>query len=160
MFFYVIQFLLLLCLFFVCWQDIKERKVYWFLFLLIGAFCAFLNYEHTLPELFVMGVLMNSFFIFALIIFLFLYSKFKLKMSLGNAIGWGDILLFFAFAFSFSTISFIVIFISSLIFSLILHLTVKKKSNETVPLAGYMSLFFATAYIAHWAGFIDSVYKI
>lgn len=160
MFLYIIQFLLLLCFFCVFWQDFKERKVYWFLFLLIGMFCAYLNYQSTLPELFAIGSLINGLFILSLTTLVFLYSKFKLKTAFGNAMGWGDVFLFFALIFSFSTVSFIVIFISSLIFSLITHLVIKKEARETVPLAGYISLFFAMTYIAYWTGFIDAVYKI
>jgi hypothetical protein len=69
--------------------------------------------------------------------------------------------LFFVLAFSFSSISFIILFVFGLIFSLVLHLLLKKKSkHSTVPLAGYLSLFFSIAYVSHWGGILKSVYII
>jgi hypothetical protein len=43
-----------------------------------------------------------------------------------------------------------VLFVFSLLFSLLLHSIFKKNQpeHETVPLAGYMSLFFGSVYIA------------
>ncbi|MFT6637664.1 MAG: hypothetical protein ACJAYP_000220 [Flavobacterium sp.] len=50
--------------------------------------------------------------------------------------------LFFSLCFLFPTIIFWVLFLTSLIFSLLIHFFVKKDTN--IPLAGYMSLFFAS----------------
>jgi hypothetical protein len=69
--------------------------------------------------------------------------------------------LFFALVFSFSSVSFIIIFICSLVFSLVIHLSVKQKSKyKTIPLAGYMSLFFLITYVSYWSGLIGGLYKI
>ena len=37
---------------------------------------------------------------------------------------------------------------------------VKKQKTVTVPLAGYMSLFFLISYVCHWAGVVNAVYTI
>ena len=91
-----------------------------------------------------------------------LHTKFKLNVPLTQTIGIGDILLFVALTLSFSTVSFIVIFISALIFSLLLHLFRggKTKLKTTVPLAGYMSFFFLMSYLFHWANLTNLVYNI
>ena len=156
-----LKLLLVISFIIVFFQDIKERKVYWFLFPIIGLLCGLLYYQNTLPELFVVSLLMNVLFVALLILTIFLYSKFKLKIDFYNSIGLGDILLFLVLTTSFSTISFIIIFISSLIFSLALHIYISKnKKNSTVPLAGYMSLFFSISYVFHWTDCIHIVYNI
>lgn len=150
---------LIILFFIVFYQDHKERQVHWFLFPLIGLCCGFLYFSETITELFVTSILINAAFVFLLLFLVYIYSRFKLKASFFDSIGLGDILLFFGLAFAFSSVSFIVIFICSLIFSLILYV-VTKKNTSTVPLAGYMSLFFGLTYIAYWFGFINSVYSI
>jgi len=143
----------------VLYQDLKERQVYWFLFPLIGLCCGFLYYSVTLTELFISSVLINSAFVSLLLVVVYIYTRLKLKTSFFEGIGLGDILLFFGLTFTFSSVSFIVIFIGALVFSLVLHLAFKR-SKSTVPLAGYISLFFGLTYLSYWLGIINSVYSI
>ncbi len=157
----IIKFILIFTLIFILIQDVKERQVYWFLFPIVGLCCGVLYYKSTLPELFQIAILMNAFFVSILLLIVFLYSKFKLKTNLRNTFGLGDVLIFIALSFSFSTVSFLVIFIFSLFFSLALHLVFKKKKKGiTIPLAGYISLFFAFVYISFWIGITNSLYSI
>jgi len=142
-------------------QDIKERQVYSFLFPIIGLCAGVLFYQNTLPQLFYITVAVNFVFVALLIAVVFLYSKLKLKTSISNTFGLGDGLLFLALIFSFSSISFVILFVFGLIFSLVLHLILNKNSKyQTVPLAGYLSLFFSITYLAHWFGILKSVYTI
>ncbi len=157
----LVKILLLLTFFYILLEDYRERQVYWFIFLIVGLLCSFLYYTNTIKELFAVTVLMNLIFICVQFLVVFLYSKFKLKVKFNEAFGVGDVLFFIAMAFTFSTISFLVVFIFSLIFSISLHLVLNKKSKfSTVPLAGYMSLFFAITYIAQWAGILTNLYII
>jgi len=145
----------------ILFQDVKERQVYWFLFPIVGLCTGILFYQDILPQLFYVTVVINFAFVLILMGVIFLYSKLKLKTSISNTFGLGDSLLFFALIFSFSSISFIVLFVFGLIFSLVLHLILKKNSkHQTVPLAGYLSLFFAVAYLAYWTGILNSIYTI
>lgn len=154
-----VKLILIIVLGLILYQDLKERHVYWFLFPLAAICVGILFYFKTLPELFITAIAMNILFVTVLLLAIFLYAKFKLKAN--KAIGLGDILFFLASAFAFSTISFIVIFIGSLIFSLVLHNVLNQnKSVITVPLAGYMSLFFCLTYLAYWCGIIQSVYQL
>ncbi len=142
-------------------QDTKERQVYWFLFPIIGMCSGVLLYKNTIPELFFRYVLVNVMFITLLVSVVYLYSKFKLKTTIRQTFGLGDGLLFLALAFSFSSVSFIILFVFGLVFSLVLHLFLKQKSkHNTVPLAGYLSFFFAITYLAYWSGILKSVYSI
>lgn len=154
-----VKVILLFVLGLIFYQDIKERQVYWFLFPLVAICVGVLFFFKTLSELFIMAIALNILFVAILLLAVLLYTKIKLKSN--KAIGLGDVLFFLASAFAFSTISFIVIFIGSLIFSLVLHNALTKSQNSiTVPLAGYMSLFFGLTYLAYWFGIIQSVYQV
>ena len=155
----LIKIVLILCLGLILYQDVKERQVYWFLFPISGLCCAILFYFKTIEELFYISVLINLAFVTILLLIIYVYTKFKIKTTFNTVFGLGDVMLFLALALSFSSVSFIVLFSSALIFSLVLHLVLNKKS-ATVPLAGYMSLFFGITYMAYWLGFINSVYSL
>lgn len=145
----------------VFYQDIKERQVYWFLFPVIALCSVILLYNNVFFELFKTTLIINLVFVLFLILVIFIYSKYKLKTTISKTFGLGDMLLFFALAFTFSSVSFLVLFVFGLVFSLILHLLIKNKSEyKTIPLAGYLSLFFALTYGAHWLGILKSVYTI
>ena len=81
-------------------------------------------------------------------------------MKLSDTIGLGDGLLFVALAFGFAPLTFMIVFVFGLVGSLLLHLVLKKSKSESVPLAGYMSVFFALAYAAHWMGFLTPAYTL
>lgn len=155
---FILKFILIAALIMVFIQDIKDRYVYWFCFPIIAICSGVLLYNKMMPEVFFVTIVMNLMFVTFLILIVFVYSKFKLKVKFFDTFGLGDILLFLAITFSFSSLSFYIIFIFSLIFSLLLHLLLKQKSVlKTVPLAGYMSLFFGIIFISHWMGFINSI---
>lgn len=157
----ITKILLLLTLLYITFQDIIERQVYWFLLILIGLLVGYLHYNSTLKELFLVNVLMNLGFVYFLFLIIYLYSRLKLKINFNEAIGLGDLILFVGLAFSFATISFLVIFIFALAFSMILHLFLRKiQKQANVPLAGYMSLFFALTYVAQWTGLLTNLYSV
>jgi len=154
-----LKIILICTLALIFYQDLKERQVYWFLFPLFATCSAVLFYTSTIPELFYVSVGMNIICISILLLIVFLYSRLKLKTTFYKTIGLGDVLLFIGLVFSFSTISFLVIFVFSLLFALVSHLLVKQYSKfQTVPLAGYISLFYSIAYISYWTGLTPSLY--
>ncbi|WP_461598689.1 hypothetical protein [Winogradskyella sp.] len=145
----------------VFYQDMKERLVYWFLFPIIAICSGVLFYNNVMSELFKTSLIINVCFVIFLIFIVFAYSKLKLRTSIFDAFGLGDGLLFVALAFTFSSISFLVVFVFGLIFSLVMHLFLNNRSeHKNVPLAGYLSIFFAITYMAHWLGIIKSVYNL
>ncbi|WP_299550667.1 general secretion pathway protein [Seonamhaeicola sp.] len=154
---------IILILLFGCilYEDLKYRAVHWFLFPLVGVCIGLLFFLNTLPELFLVSVLNNLVFISILFGVIFLYAQLKLKTGIGQVIGLGDILLIMVLVFGCATVSFIVLLTCAFIFALILHLFLSKKQKTvTVPLAGYISLFFGIAFIGSWAGLINSLYLI
>ncbi|AUP81628.1 general secretion pathway protein [Flavivirga eckloniae] len=157
----LIKAILIMALGIIFFQDIKDRMVYWFLFPVVGLCVGILFFLKTLPELFYTSILINLVFVSILLGTVFLYTKFKLKKHFSNAIGIGDVLFLFALIFACESVSFIILLTSALIFSLVLHICLSKKNKSvTVPLAGYMSLFFGITYLGFWFGIIDSLYNV
>ncbi len=157
----LIKLILIVAFILVFIQDYSQRQAFWFLFPAIGILGGMLFYKNTLPELFLVSIQINLLFLAVLLLIIYLYAKLKLKTNLLNTLGLGDLLLFLAVSVSFSTVSFIVLFISALIFSLVLHLILSKPQKAvTVPLAGYMSLFFLVSYLFYWVGFVDHFYSL
>jgi len=154
----VIKLVLLSAFIGVTFQDLKERAVYWFLFPVIGICAGILMYQETLPSLFFETIVTNLLFVGLLIGGIYVYATYKLKIKLSDAFGLGDGLLFVALVFSFAPLTFIVVFVFGLLCSLLLHMILKKSKAETVPLAGYMSLFFVFVFCAHWTGNLTTVY--
>jgi len=156
----IIKIILILAFLLVFYQDTKERLVWWFLFPIIGILCGVLNVFETSFELFLYSTLINSAFILVLLTILYLYAKLKMNLAINKTIGLGDVLLFFALTCSFALISFITLFVFSLVFALLLHLLLSRDKRNTVALAGYMSLFFAISYLAYWLNIITNLYSL
>jgi len=156
-----LKVVLILTFLLVFYQDVKERLVWWLLFPFIGLICGTLYIFETSFELFLYSILFNSTFVLILLSTIFLYTKFKMRVHIKETIGMGDVLLFFALTCTFSLISFITLFVFSLVLSLLLHLVLSKREiQKTVPLAGYMSLFFAISYLANWSELITNLYSL
>jgi hypothetical protein len=135
----------------ITWQDIKERLVYWFCYPLVGILGFFIQKNFLELDTIIINSLVNLSLITTVILILWVYSKIILKRKLVNqSIGIGDVLFFIALAFCFSIVSFYVLFVFSLFFSLLMHFLLKKnyKEHTTIPLAGYMAVFFAFVYCA------------
>jgi hypothetical protein len=132
----------------ILFQDYYHRKVYWFLYPFVGIL-AFVLQMDIVP---IYSVLVNAGFnllvVLVLLLVCYLYASLKLQQPLLKEVfGLGDVLFFIFIAFSFSIISFFVLLIFSLLFSLLLHVVLQhKQAEKTVPLAGYMSLFFGVVY--------------
>lgn len=132
----------------IFFQDCKDRTVYWFLYPIMGILVLLLQIQIVPIAIALINSAFNLLFVLFLLVFCYWYAQIKLKKSLlQSVLGLGDVLFFLCIAFSFSIVSFWVLFVFSLIFSLILHLILQRTQKEqTVPLAGYMSLFFAVVY--------------
>jgi hypothetical protein len=141
---------------FIFYQDYKDRKVYWFLYPIVGVL-VFVVQIMVVPicSIFV-NTGFNLLFVSILLTVCYLYALLKLKKSLLKEVfGLGDVLFFIFIAFSFSIVSFFILFVFSLVFSLLLHIVFQDKQIEkTIPLAGYMSLFFGVVYVISF--FCDS----
>lgn len=145
----VLKILLVIILFLIFYQDTKDRLVHWFLYPLVAVLGCMLQSKYIgfIPAIVNTGI--NLMLVLLILGLSYLYAITVLKKRfLNESIGVGDILFFVCLPSTFATTSFIVLFVFSLFFSLLLHLILSRKhTDETVPLAGYMALFFAIVYI-------------
>lgn len=141
-----LKLILILVFIIVLYQDFNNRLVYWFLYPIIGIL-AFAIQLYNLPltiVFFNLGI--NLLFVAFILGVSYLYVKYR-KLDFKSAIGIGDILFFVFISCTFSIVSFLILFVFALLFSLILHFVLSNKTEQqTVPLAGYMSLFFGAVY--------------
>tara|TARA_R110002033_G_scaffold169674_4_gene210777 strand:+ start:543 stop:1046 length:504 start_codon:yes stop_codon:yes gene_type:complete len=139
---FILNCIFLLGLILIVNQDFKNREVSILLFLVIGIVGGYLHYKTQYLNVFLLSLLINFSTILILVFILLIYTKFVLKMELKETIGLGDLFFFMVLAISFPTISFMMLFSMSFVFSLILFLVLKTKmKNKTVPLAGLQALF-------------------
>jgi hypothetical protein len=129
-------------------QDYKDRKVYGVLYPLMGILVFTLQLNKIYHTTAIVNAGINLLFVVFLLLTCYLYARLKLQQPfLKTVLGLGDVLFIIFIAFSFSILSFVILFVFSLFFSLVLHLVLQhKQSEKTVPLAGYMSLFFGVVY--------------
>lgn len=144
----------------IFYQDIKERAVWWFLFPVFLLTSGFLHYFKSLNSLFLITVGLNFLIMSIILAISYIYAQLKLRVKFfDEAFGIGDLLFFLGLSLAFPTITFVIVLVFSLLFSLGLHLLLSKKSiYKTVPLAGYASLFLMLIYTAHWLGIYDNLY--
>lgn len=144
----VASYIIILVLLIIFWQDYKQRLVTWLLYPLSGILAYLINFGNVGHLTASINSIVNLCFVSVMLLITYMYSKIVMKKKFINeSMGSGDVLLLIFLCFSFATFSFIVLLILSLIFSLALHIAIKNNTKEkTVPLAGYISLFFAVVY--------------
>lgn len=149
------------------------RAVYWFMFPALGVLVAFLHLNNVGLSNFLVNSLFNILFIVLILALLLVYiynrtGKFTYKGSLGI----GDILMLFSLCFSFATLSYSLLLVFGLIFSLITHIIIvqyrkyflsrkrSKHPENSVPLAGYLAMYFTLIYLSSWTGLTSNLYLI
>ncbi len=144
-----LSILTMACFGLIAIQDFRERAVVWFLFPLLGILLGILHLlQSDLTQLLLFSGA-NMLLITGIILILFLHSTYILRKKFINvSLGVGDILFFYAFALGFPTMTFIILFVGSVLFSLLLFFLLKRMHEvHTVPLAGLMSLFLMAVFI-------------
>lgn len=135
--------ILLLCLVIVLVQDWKFRKIHVILPLAIFAISFFMIAieKYDLLEI----VLFNASFFLTTLSILTIYMSLKSKRFLNpfqHYFGLGDLLFYVAITPLFLLKNYILFFVLSLLFAIILQFGLKKLiKEETVPLAGFSALF-------------------
>ncbi|MBC9795842.1 hypothetical protein [Sinomicrobium weinanense] len=164
-----IKLILIATLAAIFYQDYRSRMVSAFLFPLAASLFGTLHFLHTDRYVFLISCGINMMFIAVILLILYLYTTLKLKKRFINtSFGIGDLWFFVAVGVGFPTVTFAILFVFSVLFALVLHLLFKQKTQspalpgientytftdekmntnkhlkKSVPLAGYMSLFFA-----------------
>lgn len=142
----------------IFYQDLKERAVWWFLFPCFSLLAGFLYFIKTIGYFYLLNVLTNILILTVIMSIAYLYSKFKMKLNFKEVFGLGDILFFVGLCGAFPIISFIVLFVSSLIFSLVIHFLLSRQNDSTVPLAGFSSMLLLFIYLIDWLAIYKNLY--
>ncbi len=132
----------------ILYEDNKNRQVYWFLFPILGLVLFLLFLQVAPIAVISLNILFNLILVTSIISILYVYSSMiSKKKFLDHSFGTGDLLFFYAFCLGFPSVTFIVLFSFSILFSALIYFILKKKVKfQTVPLAGYMSLFLIFVY--------------
>lgn len=146
----------------IAYQDLKDREVNWILFPLTAIFMAIIYLDKVSTTQFCIVVLTNLLLITAVLLILLLYTKFiRGKEFLNVSFGLGDVLFLYAFAFGFPTITFLVLFTASILFSIVIfQILSQKKHADSIPLAGFMSIFLIAAYTLNLFSITTSLFII
>lgn len=158
-----IKIALVTVLILVFYQDLRERRVWFFLFPLFAILGGYLFFNEAIWEFYLTNLMINLSMVAIILLVSYLVARFLLKKSLlKEALGLGDILFFIGFASSFPTITFLNFFVFSILLTLVLHQVLKMSSSkyQTVPLAGSMAIFLLGVYVANWAGIYSEVYLL
>lgn len=119
-------------------QDIKSREIN-----VLFPIILFIATTISIPSSFSIKLYNMLFFIVTLII-LVLYMSLKNKKFINpfqNYFGFGDVLFYLSIAPLFLLYNYIIFFIISLLFSILLQFIFhRNKKSSTIPLAGYSSL--------------------
>lgn len=143
-----LKIILVIVFFTIFYQDNKDRLVSAYLYFLV-AFLGTILHPFYSPNYFVLffEVLINLLVIFIVLLVAYLTSRLIFKNKfLNHSFGIGDTFMFLSLSFLFPSSTFIVFFVFSLFFSLFIHILFNTK-NKTIPLAGFMSLFYGLIYI-------------
>jgi len=157
-----IQLVVIICCGIIAFQDFRERAVLWFLFPILAIALAVLHLKNNSLEAFLWFSLINFILVSVILLVLFLYTKYIMRKKFINvSFGIGDILFFYALTLGFPSITFIFIFVGSILFSIILFLIFKNKwSLNTVPLAGLMGLYLLGVFIINYLPNMPFLYLI
>ena len=136
----------------IVYQDFKFRAVSWILFPLLASMLVLENiFIHALP-LFVDFYLINFCFVAAQLCLITLYLSIRNKKFIkiwDQHLGAGDILFFIILCLFFSPVNFLLFYIGSLLFTVIVVLLLKRSyvGIAVIPLAGIQSGLLAVLII-------------
>lgn len=158
----VLQLLTMIGCGIVAIQDFRDREVMWIFFPLIALMLGGLHVFQVGMEYFAFFALSNVVLISCVLFILWAITKFVLNKSfLDVSFGLGDMLFMYAFALGFPTLTFIVLFVGSIFFSLFAFVLLKVfAKSETVPLAGLMGIFLIAILLMGYLPNAPSLYLI
>lgn len=130
------------------YQDFKDRSISLIMVILTAILVSWSGYYYLeinqILKFAAINVAIISIHLFVVSIYYFLKNR-KLTMIVNNQIGLGDILVLIVVCFAFSPLNFTTFLMLSLALTLLFHQLgrqIWKGSAETIPLAGYLSLFY------------------
>lgn len=156
--FYILTLSSLLLIFL---QDFKERKVYVLTLVVSAIGTGSLHFYNSEPYVFLTVILSNFFLLFIVLSTLWLYTKLILKKEFKDSIGTGDLFFFFILALGFPSATFLILFVSSLLFSLLIFKIIERKlKSKLIPLAGLQALFLMLIFLSNSCFHFSNLYSI
>lgn len=150
--------LLLLTLLLVFFQDWKYRRIHVLLPVCIFMVSSYLTYFKSITF---KSIVFNVAFFLITLSILVIYMSLKNKQFLNpfnHYFGLGDLLFYIAITPLFLLPNFILFFILSMIFALLLQVSFKKfTTSDTVPLAGFAALFLVIVLIKDFFSFYQNL---
>ena len=145
----------------ITYQDLKDQKVVAWLFLCAGILISTLYFTEVDTTQYLIAVLLNVSILLLIVLILALYSKLILQKPFFDTIGLGDILFFLIIALGFSTVTFLILFSTSILFTGATYFIFKKQLKTTkIPLAGFQALFVAMIFASNWLFNISNLYLL
>jgi len=148
----------------IAYQDWRARSVYWWWFAVLAG-AGFLKGAREAGGLYFQDVLVNLGFLAVQVVALRLYFLVRRRKDVGfidKKIGLGDLLFLAVAACFFSPLNFIVFYVGSLVFAIVVWLVFRgrrtlppagRTRSETLPLAGMQAVFFIACL------FISAIWK-
>ncbi|TQM50853.1 hypothetical protein BDE36_2617 [Arcticibacter tournemirensis] len=152
----LIKTLLMTCLLFIFYQDMRYRAVSWFAFPLLLVLLVYISAGSAPVESLLMDRVFNLSFLLLQLGILTVYFSVKQRKIVNitrGLLGWGDILFLLCLAFYLSPVNYVVFYVGSLIVALLISLLSLMKNEPAknkVPLAGVQALLFAGLALADW----------
>jgi hypothetical protein len=158
---YIFDFLALVILFIITYQDFAFRAVTWIYFPVLAAICIFIRISLGCDKYSIFfDAVCNMLFVYFQLLGVYIYFIFKdgLKFNtFSTKIGSGDILFLIACGFLFPFFQYIIFYISSLLFSLLIYFIIsfarKPAGCKTIPLAGLQSIYVSVWILLLMIGF-------
>lgn len=139
----LLQVVMLLCLAFICYQDLLYRAVYWLCFPVLAMVLLMLkiNLRGLSEGLTHVGYGLAFLLLQLLLVWIYFSVKNKKAINLtNNYLGWGDVLFLAVLPFYLSPVNYILFYLTSLIvvlmYTLIATAASHKVRNPHIPLAG------------------------
>jgi len=149
-----------LCLFWIAYQDFKQRAVHVALFIALALLLLGLNlsigfWEDKYPQM-----LVNTLFLafqFGVLLIYFRIKTGQWGQVMDRKLGWGDIAFLCCLTLYMSFLSFFLFYVISLFFVLLVTLIRKDWRNpeKGIPLAGCQALLFIGYFIAERTGYVN-----
>ena len=137
----------LIILVFILYQDLRFQAVSWIFFLLGFIFTIILSVKENFFSDLLFNISISTLFILFQLCIIYLFSWFKYKKRVNifkSVFGLGDLLFLVMVMPLFSSLNFVVFFIASVVFSLLVYIVIswlKIYKKQRIPLAGLQSLF-------------------
>ena len=131
----------------IAYQDFRYRAIHWLLFLTLGLLFFIDGVFSQSFQIYELGVVLNIVILllqFSVLLLFYSFKGKKLNDVINKTIGAGDIVFIFILALGFSWQCFLFYYISAMLFSILVWLSVGRlfcRKNDLVPFAGLMSLF-------------------